>query len=212
MIFRRTLRLLPLALLLAAAALRADPAPLDPAAPPPAWQERLRALSAPAAIRAGFTETRGTPLKKKAVVVRGVARLARGRGLSLEYKNDDASILILDEKGLLLRRPDGRDQPAPPQAEAGVRLLHSLFTFDLATLAKDYEISAEEKSGDAWALDFARRDGSEAYHKRLALLGEGSRLTGIQLERDPRHRIVIALDPPEIDPAFTPEELARYFR
>lgn len=212
MTFRRPLlRLLPLAFLLAAAALRAEPAPLDPAALPPAWQTRLQALSAPAALRVAFTETRGTPLKKKAVVVNGVARLARDRGLSLEYGRDDA-LLILDEQGLLLRRPDGRDQPAPAEAESGVRLLHALFTFDLPTLAKDYAITAEEKTGDAWSLVFERREGSEAYHRRLALAGEATRLTGIQLERDARHRIVIALEPPKISSAFTTEELARYFR
>jgi hypothetical protein len=202
-------RLLP-AFLLAAAALRAEPAPLDPSAP--AWQTRLQALSAPATLRVAFTETRGTPLKKKAVVVKGVARLARDHGLSLDYARDDAPLLVLDDKGLLLRHSDGRDQAAPAEAEKGVRLLHALFTFDLAALGQDYEIYAEEKNGGAWTLDFIRRPGSDAYHQRLALAGEAARLTGIQLERDARRRIVIALDPPEIDPAFTPEELARYFR
>ena len=211
MIFRRPLRLIPIALLLAAAVLRAEPAPLDPAALSSVWKTRLQTLSAPATLRVSFTETRGTPLKKKAVVVRGVARLARDRGLSLEYGRDDA-LLILDAKGLLLRRPGGRDQPAPAEAESGVRLLHALFTFDLPALARDYEIGAEEKSGGTWSLVFVRRDGSDAYHQRLALAGEASRLTGIQLERDARHRMVITLDAPEIDPVFTPEELARYFR
>lgn len=205
-------RRLALLLCLLPALLAAEPAPLDYGTLSESWRARLAALAAPAGLSATFTETRGTPLKKKAVKVRGTVRLARGHGLSLDYDQPGAPLVILDEKGLLLRRGNGRDQAAPPEAEAGVRLLHALFAFDLATLEKSFALAGEENPDGTWSLAFTRRPDSDAYYQRLALLGDATRLTDIQLERTPAQRILIALDPPTPNPGFSPEELARYFR
>ncbi len=205
------LALLPLLLLLAGAAL-AEPAPLDPASPPPAWRDRLDALVAPASLAAPFVETRETPVRKRPVVLDGVVRLARGHGLSLDYTRERAPLVIMDEQGLLLRHADGRKQAPPPEAAASVGLLHALFAFDLGTLARDYAITAEELADDAWTLVFTRRPESSAYYRELSLHGEGARLARIRLVRVERHVTTIQIGPPAPDVVFTPEDLARWFR
>lgn len=187
---------------------------------PAPWPARLAALAAPRTLSATFAESRTTPLKKAPVVVTGTVRIDRSRGLSLTYDQPHAPVVILDEKGLLLRHSSGREQSAPPSAEPFLRLLHALFKFDLVTLEKSYVLVVSEQlaegpatSGNgSWALTFTRRSDTDAPYRALILRGEGDRLTGIRLEKTDRQNIDIALAPPQLDPVFTPEDLARYFR
>ncbi|MBC8010485.1 MAG: hypothetical protein H7067_10360, partial [Burkholderiales bacterium] len=44
------------------------------------------------------------------------------------------------------------------------------------------------------------------------LLGEAGRLTEVRLIKTDKQKIEIRLEPPQINPVFTPEEIARYFR
>lgn len=201
------------ALAFLAAPLRsAEPAPLDPAELPLAWQTRLDALVAPGALAAPFVETRETPIRKRPVVLDGVVRLARGHGLSLDYTRSRAPLVIVDDRGLLLRHADGRAQTPPPEAAASVALLHALFAFDLPALARDYEISGEENGDGAWALFFERRPDSQAYYRTLSLHGEAVRLARIRLVRAERHVTTIEIGAPAPDVVFKPEDIARWFR
>lgn len=176
------------------------------------WPARLAALAAPRTIIAGFTESRHTPLKKQPVVVVGTVRIDRARGLSLAYDQPRAPVVILDEKGLLLRHPDGREQTAPPEAETDLRLLQALFAFDLATLEKAYSVAPTDSADGAWKLVFTRLPDSPASYRELVLAGTADRLTAITLAKTPNLRTEIALASPAPDSAFSPEDLARYFR
>lgn len=204
-------RLLCLLILAALPRLAAGPEPYAAELPEPA-RARLAALAAPRSLSAGFTESRFTPLKRTPVVVRGTVRIDRARGLSLAYDQARSPVVILDDKGLLLRHPDGREQSAPPEAEPDLRLLHALFVFDFATLEKTYALAAADKPDGTWTLTFTRRADSPASYRELTLAGDATRLTAIRLAKTPNLKTEIALAPPVLDPAFTPEELARYFR
>lgn len=177
-----------------------------------AWKTRVAALAAPATLSASFTESRFTPLKKRPVRVEGTVRIARERGLSLAYEQPRAPVVILDERGLLLRHSDGRQQSAPPEAESDLRLLHALFAFDLATLEKSYQLAPAEYADGTWSLTFTRRPDVDVSYRELTLRGEANRLTDILLLKTPSQKIEIVLGPPQINPVFTPEEIARYFR
>lgn len=193
----------------------AAPAPLDPAALPPDWSARIAALSAPRALSAPFVETREIPLKKRPVVVEGVVRVVRGRGLSLDYAQPGSPLVILDERGLLLRHPDGRERTPPAEAAESLRLLHALFALDLATLGRAYEISGDAPpapDSGAWSLVFTRRPDAKAHYRELSLSGDAARLTRIRLVRSERQTVAIELGAPRIDPDFSPEDLARWFR
>ena len=179
------------------------------------WRARLVTFTAPRALVASFTESRTTPLKKKPVRVEGTVRIVPNRGLSLAYAQTLAPVVILDNQGLLLRHPDGREQSAPPEAESGLRLLHALFAFDLPLLEKSYALVTTEKPDATWSLTFTRRpdaDTRNTPYQELGLSGDASRLTGIRLAKTSSQKIEIELGAPQFDPAFTAEELARYFR
>jgi hypothetical protein len=176
------------------------------------WRTRIANLAKPQTLSATFKESRQTPVKKRPVIVTGTVRIDRARGLSLAYDQSRAPIVILDEHGLLLRHPDGREQTAPPEAGNDLRLLHALFAFDLATLEQSYAIAPIESSDRTWTLSFTRRPDSPASYRELTLTGDDTRLLTITLAKTPNNRTEITLDPPQLDPAFTPDELARYFR
>lgn len=201
-------RLLILLVLLALPA-AAEPYASQLSAP---WRARLAALATPRTLSAAFTESRFTPLKKKPVIVTGIVRIDRSRGLSLAYDQRRAPVVILDERGLLLRHPDGREQAAPPEAETDLRLLHALFAFDLATLEKSYALAATAADDGGWALTFTRLPDSKATYRELVLAGADARLTAITLAKTATLKTEIILDPPQVDPVFTAADLARYFR
>jgi hypothetical protein len=205
MTFSPRLLFLSLALLAARAGLSATELP-------PAWPTRLAALAAPRTITAGFTESRYTPLKKRPVVVTGTVRIDRALGLSLAYDQPRAPVVILDAKGLLLRHADGHEQSAPPEAEPDLRLLHALFAFDLPALEKTYSLAVSETPDGAWTMTFTRLPEAAAGYRELTLVGEAARLTAIHLTKTAKLHTDIALAPPQLDPVFTAEELARYFR
>ena len=101
---------------------------------------------------------------------------------------------------------------APPEAADDLRLLHALFAFDFATLEKSYALAAIEGENGAWTLVFTRRPDVAATYRELTLSGDATRLTRIVLAKTPNLHTDIALEPPQLDVAFAPEELARYFR
>lgn len=179
---------------------------------PVAARARLAALAAPSALSGEFTESRFSPLKKRPVVVTGTVRIDRARGLSLAYAQPGAPVVILDERGLLLRRPGGGEHAAPPEAEPDLRLLHALFAFDLATLEKSYALASAETPDGGWSLSFTRRPDSPASYRELTLIGDAARLTAIHLVKTPNLKTEIALAPPTLVSAFTNEEIIRYFR
>jgi hypothetical protein len=176
------------------------------------WRIRLTQLAEPRTLVAEFTERRYTPFKKMPVRVRGTVRIERAHGLSLEYDNAHAPVVILDDHGLLLRYKDGREQPAPAEAESGLRLLHALLTFDLATLETSYAITATGDPAGKWSFVFTRKDDIDAPYKELALEGAADLLTGIRLAKTDQARIEIAVEKPQINAVVTPEDLQRYFR
>lgn len=205
---------LRLLFLLATLAALPRPAAAEPYAAelPPSARARLQTLAQPRTLVGEFTESRFTPLKKKPVVVAGIVRIDRARGLSLAYDQARAPVVILDEKGLLLRHADGREQAAPPEAAEDLRLLHALFVFDLATLEKSYALASTEAGDGAWTLVFTRRPEAAATYRELTLAGDATRLTRIVLAKTPNLHTDIALGPPRLDVTFSPEDLARYFR
>ncbi len=173
---------------------------------------RLAELAQPKSLSSAFTESRHTPLKRLPVVVSGTVRIDHQRGLSLEYNQRGAPVVILDEQGLLLRHANGREQSAPPDAETDLRLLHALFAFDLATLEKSYSLAATDGPDGGWTLVFTRLPESAASYRELVLTGTSDRLTGIILAKTPNLKTEIALEAPQRVPSFSAEDLARYFR
>jgi Outer membrane lipoprotein carrier protein LolA len=179
---------------------------------PAPWPERFAALAASRTLLTTFTEERHTPLKKRSVVVTGTVRIDQTRGLSLAYDQPRAPIVILDSTGLLLRHPDGHTQTAPAAAEADLRMLHALFTLDLRALEKTYDCTVHESPDGTWSLTWNRHPDSSATYREILLAGQATHLTRIHLIKTPQLQTHIHLAPPTLNPAFSPADLARYFR
>lgn len=196
----------------------AEPAakPQSPVLPDdPAWRDLREAFArGPATGVSDFEERRWFAFKKTPTVLHGVARVSAQRGLSLAYAGPPPRIVIVDDRGLLLRE-EGRDSVPPADARAGAAngvLLH-LLRFDLRALAEEFEI-AGERTGAAWRLTLLPR--TEALRRTLgeiAVAGEDTDVRRIELRRSATQRVEILIAPPRLSGVpFTAEELRLFFR
>ncbi|HEX3728222.1 MAG TPA: glycosyltransferase [Opitutaceae bacterium] len=202
------------ALLLAISGLAgpAQAAPLADFAHDPGWTALLARLAPVREREAAFEERRFFPFRRAPLVLTGIARLAPGRGLSLEYLTPRRRIVIADDRGLLVRGESEGDRPAPadPRMQAAIGGLSAIFRLDPAELARRFSI-AGERSAAGWSLSLIPRDAAGPFAS-LAVAGDASHVREIDLIVSPEQRIEIRLGPPQTGTAFTPAELARYFR
>jgi hypothetical protein len=179
-----------------------------------AWRPLFTALSNKGAIHSQFTEQRWFPFRKKAVVLEGEMRLAPGRGLSLRYLKPEESLVIVDERGLLLREASGapRALPADPRAGAVNAALLPILRFDEAEFAKVFALHAA-RDGAEWRLDFVPRDPALARTiGRIVLQGADDVLCKIEFRRSVTQRVEILIGETATGVTFTEEDLQRFFR
>jgi hypothetical protein len=215
----RTPRLaLALAGILAAAARADDPAALiGPAhrlAPDdPGWRELAGDLRRQASITADFTEERWFSFKRTPTVLHGEVRVSADHGLSLHYLEPEEQIVIIDERGSLLRSPAGdRAAPADPRSGAvNLALLH-LLRLELGLLARDFELYGQ-RTGAAWEIVLVPlNDDLRRALGQIGVEGEGAALRRIELRRSVTQRVEITIMAPRPAAAFTAEEIRRFFR
>ena len=200
------------ALLFAAGAPAQLPDPLvetlHPERLPPAWESLLSGLRSVETLRADFEERRFFGFRAKPVVLRGQLRLDRNRGLSLHYTDPETYTVIVDDSGVLVRDPTGRERAAPANAtRASAQLLEAL-ELDLQKLAADFLIRGR-LDPPAWSLALEAHERGGAI---IELGGSDHLVRQLTLIPSPRRRIEIALRNIVSGDAFGPEELQRYFR
>jgi hypothetical protein len=214
------LLLLPGLLVFATAARAAEEPPLvsaehrlvlDPV--DPAWRDVLAGLDQRATVDAPFEEHRWFPFRKKPVVLKGEVRIDATQGLSLQYREPQESIVIIDRQGMLLRQ-GGRETTPPADARAGAAneaLLHIL-RFDFASLAAGFELYGR-RTDQAWTLALVPR--AEDLRRTLGAIivsGEADLVRRIELRRSAVQRVEIFVGDPRPTAPFTAEELHRFFR
>jgi outer membrane lipoprotein-sorting protein len=180
----------------------------------PAWQDLFGLLSTPKSRVARFEERRTFPYRKTPVVLKGELRLAPNRGLSLTYLGDKPHVIIVDRKGVLMRDQKGRERtgPADGRAEAATSALFNILSFDLAALAKDFEVHGL-RDDQSWALGFAPRDRTLADLIGAVIVnGDHGHLNRIEMAKSDQQRIEILLSETKDDVVFSPEELKKFFR
>ncbi len=162
---------------------------------------------------ADFTERRFFPFKKDAVELKGEVRVSTARGLSLHYTMPEERIVILDEKGILLRAAAGeKAPPVDPRATATNEALLHILRFDFGALEKDFELYGQ-RDDKTWTLALMPR--SETLRRtigRISVAGLGATISRIELRRSAKQAIEILMEPPRPPATFTAEELKRYFR
>lgn len=206
-------RILFIALLLTTGG-RAELKPIGDAMQDPAWAPLLASLSQNQTRRSHFEEDRYFPFRKKAIVLTGEMRLVPHRGLSLHYLTPEIHTVIVDDKGLLTRDEQGRDQGSSdePRAQAALAAMINVLHFNLAELQKTFAIRGE-RTEQGWTLEFAPASAAAvATLGTLTVSGVGQTLQTIVISRSRNQRIEIIIRDSSEGVTFSEQELKRYFR
>jgi hypothetical protein len=178
------------------------------------WKPLLDTLAARATVVAPFTEHRYFPFRREPLVLHGVLRISRERGMSLEYTDPEPSIVIADPAGLLLRDKNGRVRAlAAGSRESGsLASLLPIMRFDLAPLYPRFTITAR-RDGQAWTLAFAPREPALAASiGEILVQGSGPEVRHLEFRRSASQRVEIEVGEARTGAAFSPEDLRRFFR
>jgi hypothetical protein len=180
----------------------------------PAWRELIAQLAPNKTRQSSFEELRYFPFRKAPTVLRGEIRIVPDLGLSLRYIEPEPRLLIIDEKGMLMRDEQGRDRapPSDSRAQAATSALVHVLRFDLEALKKDFDVHGR-RDGEKWSLGFAPRDANFANLLGvLAVSGEGGAVRKIEMIKTPTQRIEINVRDTQEDVRFTADTLRRFFR
>jgi hypothetical protein len=202
-------------LLLSCATLRADVGvALTPELAGGEWKPLLSALAAKGALQASFTELRFFPFRRDPTILKGTLRVSPDRGLSLQYVDPEASVLVADSSGILLKDAAGHGSPMPADSrQAGaIASLLPIMRFDLAALFPRFDIRAE-RLGDDWRFEFKPRDPAAASALgTITVVGTKDDVRHLEFKRSERQRIEIEVEGPRSGLVFTPAELRDFFR
>jgi hypothetical protein len=180
----------------------------------PAWRELFTQLAPNKTRQSKFEELRYFPFRKTPTVLRGEIRIVPEIGLSLRYLEPERRLLIVDQKGLLMRDDTGQDRAAPAdsRAQAATSALVHVLRFDLKALTKDFDVHGR-REGKTWSLGFVPKDPSFANLLGvLTVSGEGPLLQKIEMIKSPTQRIEINVRDTQEDVQFTADTLRRFFR
>jgi hypothetical protein len=178
------------------------------------WAPLLNALAAKGPVQASFTERRFFPFRHDPTILSGVLRVSHERGLSLQYIEPAASVLIADSSGILLRDETGHDRamPADSRQAGAIASLLPIMRFDLPALFPRFDIRAQ-RMGPDWRFEFSSKDPVAAEALGLiTVVGTGDDVRHLQFKRSERQRIEIDVEGTRAGTAFTAEELRQFFR
>ncbi|MEO7414001.1 MAG: outer membrane lipoprotein carrier protein LolA [Opitutaceae bacterium] len=180
----------------------------------PGWKELFARLAPQQARRSQFEERRIFPFRTTPIVLTGEIRISPDRGLSLNYLGAKPQIVIIDQKGVLMRDERGqqRTAPADPRADAATSALFHILRFDLPALAKTFILHGR-RDGEAWTLGFEPRDATlSGLIGSVIVQGEGGRVDRINMVKSEKQRIDILISDTKETASFDEEELKRFFR
>ncbi|MEO7600269.1 MAG: outer membrane lipoprotein carrier protein LolA [Opitutus sp.] len=187
---------------------------LNQPAQDPAWRELFSKLGKPENRYSRFEERRYFAFRDKPVVLPGEIRIHPERGLSLSYSGPKAHVLIIDEKGVLMRDQRGRERAAPDdsRARAATSALASILRFDLNALEKQFVVHGL-REGDDWTLGFVPRDPSLTNTLgTIVVHGKAAALDKIEMLKSGEERIEILITDAQSDVIFPMDVLKRFFR
>jgi outer membrane lipoprotein-sorting protein len=193
--------------------LAAENAIENPAADP-AWSSLFTELSQPKNRFSRFEERRFFSFRNQPVVLEGEIRIVPGRGLSLSYSGAKPHVIIIDDKGVLMRDERGRERSAPEDSRArgATSALSHVLRFDLPALEKDFNVHGL-RDGDAWTLGFVPRDPNLTKSiGSLVVHGRQRQLERIEMLKSDDQRIEILIKDSQADVIFPMDVLRRFFR
>ena len=178
------------------------------------WGPLLLKLANQGAVYSTFSEERWFPIRKKPTVLEGELRFSQELGLSLRYLKPEEKMMILDDKGLLLRDAKGR-QKASSQDTAGSELgrsLMSIFAFDPEQLRERFFVCGN-RDGEDWRIDLQPRDPKQAaLLGTVTVFGRGEEIRRLMIKKSGNQRVEITIRATRQVSGFTQDERRRYFR
>jgi hypothetical protein len=179
-----------------------------------AWAPLVSALGAKGPIQANFAERRYFPFRREPTSLVGILRISPENGLSLQYTAPQASVLIADKGGLILRDGDGRSREMPSDSREGgaISALLPIMRFDLPALFPRFVIRAR-RTDAGWTFEFTPRDREAAGALgSIIVTGAGTDVRHLEFRRSASQRVEIDVTDTRTGVAFTPAELARFYR
>jgi hypothetical protein len=187
---------------------------LSPGAGEGEWKPLIDALAAKGTVVAPFVESRHFTFRREPLVLKGVIRISRERGLSLQYTGPQPSVMIADSSGLLLRDPDGRSRelPSGSRETGAIAALLPIMRFDFGALYPRFEIHARRTGAD-WTFEFTPRDPEAARSLgEISVGGTGFDVHHLEFRRSASQRIEIEVGETRSGEPFAPAELRQFFR
>jgi hypothetical protein len=187
---------------------------LTPASAAGDWGPLIGALAAKGPVQASFTEYRYFPFRREPTILKGVLRISPVHGLSLQYTDPEPSILIADATGLIMRDKTGRSRERPAGSREGgaIASLLPILRFDFTALFPLFNIRAT-RGAASWAFEFTPREpGAAGSLGVITVAGSGTDVSRLEFKRSISQRVEIDVADTKSGVAFTPDELARFFR
>jgi len=187
---------------------------LTPASAVGDWGPLIGALAAKGPLQASFTEYRYFPFRREPTILKGVLRISPEHGLSLQYTDPEPSILIADATGLIMRDKAGgsRERPAGSREGGAIASLLPILRFDFTALFPLFDIRAT-RGAAGWAFEFTPREpGAAGSLGVITVAGSGTDVSRLEFKRSDSQRVEIDVADTKSGVAFTPDELARFFR
>jgi hypothetical protein len=178
------------------------------------WKALVDSLAGHGTILAPFSERRFFPFRRDPTQLKGVLRISPDHGLSLQYTDPDAYVLIADSAGLVLKDAGGRvrQMPSGSREAAAVSSLLPIMRFDLAALYPRFVIRAQG-SASGWSFVFTPRDpGAADSLGVITVRGAGSVVSSLEFRRSSSQRVEIDVGRTTTGMAFSDGDLRQFFR
>jgi len=207
-----------LGLLLNAAALAqggaAGPAAVEPSQVPASVDALLAELARVPSLRAHFREEKRMKLLRQPLVSEGTLAFARPNWVLRLTESPEPAALLLRDGTLTLQDPGGRrvlQLDASPLLRGFVECFAYVLSGERAALERHYVIAFEARS-DGWALRLTPRDPRLLRMvKQLSFVGQGARVTHMELLEASGDVTAMEFSQVELGPALSPAEKQRLF-
>jgi hypothetical protein len=178
------------------------------------WRPLIGALASKGPMQATFTEQRFFPFRREPMVLKGILRTSPERGVSLQYTEPEANVLIADPRGLILRDRSGRSREISAASREGgaIASLLPIMRFDLPALFPRFVIVAQ-RTDAGWQFQFTPRDpAAESSLGSITLSGSGTEVRHLEFKRSASQRVEIDVGETRPGTTFTAAEQAQFFR
>jgi hypothetical protein len=163
-----------------------------------------------------FTETRTTAIMKNPLRQTGTMRSSKENGLSLEYESPRPHTIIVDDKGLIERTPDGHERQITVAEHPELSALTDLYLNLLRGNAdKLFDYADVYFTGNAqnWQMGLAPHDANLSKHVgKVVISGANHEIHRLENQLPNNESRVLELGKAERNPKYGPDVLQAYFR